>query len=133
MAAMILGMLAFNAGTPGWVIAISLLIFGQFRSLQFSSLNTLAYADVGDAIASRATSVASVAQQLSMSFGVVISTCVLALISGGEGKPSMFAFHGALIANALLMLLPILGFLKLHRDDGDVVCGHRQPAEQPAK
>ncbi len=43
---------------------------GFFRSLQFTCVSTIAYADVSAAVMSRATSLASMAQQLSVSFGV---------------------------------------------------------------
>ncbi|HTH97679.1 MAG TPA: DHA2 family efflux MFS transporter permease subunit, partial [Stellaceae bacterium] len=79
MAVMIIGMLAFKATTPGWIIALTLLVFGQFRSLQFSSLNTLCYADIDHVTMSKATSVASVAQQLAISFGIVFATSMLAV------------------------------------------------------
>ena len=47
-----------------------LLIGGFFRSLQFTSLNTIAYADIDHRRMSRATSLVAVGQQLSISVGV---------------------------------------------------------------
>ena len=49
-----------------WIVAI-LLIGGFFRSLQYTSLNTIAYADIDPRYMSRATSLVAVAQQLSLS------------------------------------------------------------------
>ena len=43
-----------------------LLVGGFFRSLQFTSLNTIAYADIDSRDMSRATSLVAVAQQLSI-------------------------------------------------------------------
>ena len=53
------------------------LVGGFFKSLQFTSINTIAYADIDDKAMSRATSFASVAQQLSLSAGVAIGALVL--------------------------------------------------------
>src|SRR5215475_546467 len=56
--------------TPGvsfaWIVGVF------FRSLEFTSLNTIAYADVDNRRMSRATSLVAVGQQLSISVGVAI-------------------------------------------------------------
>ena len=49
-----------------------LLIGGFFRSLQFTSVNALAFADVPHEKMSRATTLTSVAQQLSLSIGISV-------------------------------------------------------------
>ena len=53
------------------MIAI-LVMGGFFRSLQFTSLNTIAYADIDNRRMSRATSLVAVGQQLSTSVGVAL-------------------------------------------------------------
>src|SRR5690242_19437432 len=55
---------AFSVTTPIWVMMILLLIGGFFRSLQFTSIDTIAYAEIEPGRVSRATSLVSVAQQL---------------------------------------------------------------------
>jgi EmrB/QacA subfamily drug resistance transporter len=67
----------FVPGIPLAVIFALLLVGGFFKSLEFTSINTLAYADIEPKVMSRATSFASVAQQLSMSAGVAIGALVL--------------------------------------------------------
>ena len=61
--------------TPGvsfaWIVGV-LIVSGFFRSLEFTSLNTIAYADVDNRRMSRATSLVAVAQQVSISVGVAI-------------------------------------------------------------
>src|SRR5256886_3817773 len=61
--------------TPGvsfaWIVGV-LIVGGFFRSLEFTSLNTIAYADVDNRRMSRATSLVAVAQQVSISVGVAI-------------------------------------------------------------
>ena len=61
---------AFTQTTPVAVMLALLLVGGFFRSLQFTSINTIAYAEVEPARVSRATSLVSVAQQLAISSGV---------------------------------------------------------------
>ena len=68
---------AFTPGTPVLVMIAVLLAGGFFRSLQFTSVNTIAYADVDARRMSRATSLVSVAQQLSISVGVSVGALVL--------------------------------------------------------
>src|SRR5258707_885885 len=68
--AFLFGYSFFQPATPHLVIFLALLAGGFFRSLQMTSLNTLAYADVPGAMLSRATSLTSMAQQLSQSVGV---------------------------------------------------------------
>ena len=59
----------FTIATPHVVIITVLLAGGFFRSLEFTAINALAYADIGNREMSRATSFASVAQQVSLSLG----------------------------------------------------------------
>ncbi len=63
----------FTAATPHVLIFAVLLAGGFFRSLEFTAVNALAYADIQQAQMSRATSFASVMQQVSLSLGVAIA------------------------------------------------------------
>ena len=67
----------FTETTPHVVILAVLLVGGFFKSLEFTSINSLAYADIDSRAMSRATSFASVAQQLSLSAGVAVGALVL--------------------------------------------------------
>ena len=62
---------AFTPTTPVWLMIAVLLVGGFFRSLQFTGVNTLTYADIPPAKMSRASSFAAMAQQLGISLGVV--------------------------------------------------------------
>ena len=62
----------FAPGVPiAWMIGV-LVIGGFFRSFEYTSLNTIAYADVDNRRMSRATSLVASAQQLSISVGVAV-------------------------------------------------------------
>ncbi|MCK6453804.1 MAG: MFS transporter [Alphaproteobacteria bacterium] len=69
----------FQPTTPAWAIVALLLSGGFFRSLQFTAVNALAYADVPPGRMSRATSLSGTMQQLSLSFGVAVGAGLLHL------------------------------------------------------
>jgi EmrB/QacA subfamily drug resistance transporter len=66
-----------GAHTPAWLIVIQGFAFGFFQSLQYTSMNTLVYADVAESQTSMASTIASTAQQMSMSFGVATASLVI--------------------------------------------------------
>jgi EmrB/QacA subfamily drug resistance transporter len=67
----------FQTTTPAWVIIVVLLIGGFFRSLQFTGVNALTYADIGPSKMSRASSFSAMAQQLGVSLGVGVAAVTL--------------------------------------------------------
>ncbi len=80
-AAFLFGYSLFRPSTPHLVIFLALLAGGFFRSLQMTSINTLSYADVPPAMLSRATSLTSMAQQLSQTAGVATAALLLHIIA----------------------------------------------------
>ncbi len=68
-----------------FIIAL-LLVGGFFRSLQFTSMNSLAYADLGAKSTSQATNFTSVAQQLSISAGVTVAALALESLRYSRGQ-----------------------------------------------
>ena len=75
----------FTPGMPfAWIVAI-LLVGGFFRSLQYTSLNTIAYADIDSRYMSRATSLVAVAQQLSLSVSVALGASLVELTLAWRG------------------------------------------------
>lgn len=116
----------FRPDTPHAVIAAVLLVGGFFRSLQFTSLNTLAYAEIEPARMSRATSFAGMAQQLSLSVGVGTGALVLHLAATVDGAGWIEAgdFAPAFAVVALIAASSALVFLPLPRDAGAEVSGH---------
>lgn len=79
--------------TPIWLIVIQAMVYGMLTSLQYTSMNTLVYADVPPAKASGASSIASTVQQLSVSFGVAAA-----------GLMTVFFLPVATVQNRLIML-----------------------------
>jgi EmrB/QacA subfamily drug resistance transporter len=106
---------AFTQATPAALMFALLLIGGFFRSLQFTSINTLAYADVEPARVSRATSLVSVAQQLAISAGVAFGALAVEVTVHlrGEGTLGARDFPPAFIAVATVSALSVLFFMRL--------------------
>jgi Na+/melibiose symporter-like transporter len=129
---LVLGLLlmAFSTigpGTPVWLILLQAFFFGAFTSLQYTSMNTLVYADVVDRDTSAASCIASTAQQMSISFGVAVAGLATALLvhATDSDAPGMIAgIHKALVALGGLTLVSTLLFTRLHADDGDGVSQH---------
>lgn len=120
---------AFTALTPGPVIMIVLLVGGFFRSLQFTSLNAIAYADLAQPQMSRATSFVSVAQQLGVSTGVVVGAFLLDATRALRGDVALTQpdFAVAFLIVAAISASSALVGLQLEADAGAEVSGHKPP------
>ncbi len=125
-----LGYALFRPDTPHVLIFVALLAGGFFRSMQFTCVNTLAYADVQPPLMSRATSLASMAQQLSVSVGVGTAAMLLHLTLLLRGGQTLQAadFPYTFVAVGLLSLTSVLFFVRLAPDAGAEVSGHRDAA-----
>jgi EmrB/QacA subfamily drug resistance transporter len=119
----------FTPWTSHWLIFLALLAGGFFRSLEFTGINTLAFADVPPALMSRATSFQSMAQQLSVSIGVGTGALLLhvTLVLNGHAALAAQDFAPAFLAVAAISLASILFFLQLAPQAGAEVSGHRRP------
>lgn len=69
----------FTAQTSIWLMCAVLAVGGVFRSLQFTAVNTLTYADLESSHMSRASSFAAMAQQLGISLGIACAAVTLNL------------------------------------------------------
>ena len=110
----------FTAGTPHWIILAVLLVGGFLKSLEFTSINSIAYADIDAKAMSRATSFASVAQQLSLSAGVAIGALVLEVQRMGRGSEDVVAgdFPLAFVLVAAIAATSSLIFAMLPKEAG---------------
>jgi MFS family permease len=110
----------FTPGVPfAWIVGI-LVIGGFFRSLEFTSLNTIAYADVDNRRMSRATSLVAVAQQVSISVGVAIGALAVDLTLWAHGHTTITAadFQPAFIAIAVISACAFFLFVRMPDDAG---------------
>ncbi len=124
-----LGCALLSPATPVPVILILLAVSGASRSLQFTSINTLAYADVPEAMMSPANTMFSVAYQLSQGFGVALGAVSLRLaatfLGAGPGVPGRTWIRIALIGFAIAMVFATLYALRLSPNAGDHVARGR--------
>jgi EmrB/QacA subfamily drug resistance transporter len=125
--------------TSAWLIVLQAFAFGFFQSLQFTSMNTLVYADVDPVETSMASTIASTAQQMSMSFGVAAASLVTAVFIPDRFHSSsaqlIQGIHQAFLILGGLTILSACVFLELRKDDGDNVSQHKattEAAEGPA-
>ncbi|HEY2356997.1 MAG TPA: MFS transporter [Phenylobacterium sp.] len=111
----------FKIDTPHWLIMVALAVGGFFRSLQFTSLNGMAYADLEQNQMSRGTTTASMAQQFMQSVSIGLAATLLHFLMVRRGETHL---TGATVAPAFaifgaLTLISLLWFLRLPRNAGD--------------
>ena len=116
----------FTPSTPHIVIFVVLLVSGCLRSLQFTALQALSFADATRENMSQATSIASMTQRLAQSLGIAVGAYALELSSRAQGHGSIVAadFPPAFIAVAVIAALCVLFHRRLPRAAGTEVSGH---------
>jgi EmrB/QacA subfamily drug resistance transporter len=123
-----------DAGTPVWAIVFMAFTYGFLTSLQYTSMNTLAFADVNEREASGASTIASTVQQLAVSFGVATASLAAALFIGDRFRATatemIHGIHLALLFLGALTIVSTIVFSELRAGDGDAVSRHK--AELPA-
>ena len=110
----------FTASTPWLLIVILLLLGGFSRSLQFTSINSIAYADISADKLSRAAGFVAVLQELSGTIGVAVAALALETLQTLDGSPTIAASHfPAVFAGiALLAAASSIIFARLSKDAG---------------
>ena len=117
----------FTASTPFWLMIAVLLLGGCFRSLQFTSINAIGYADLSSKDMGSATSISGVAQQLSLSIGVAIGGFVLDAAAQSRGGGTLIAadFAPAFFVVAAISAFSVFSFWGLKPDAGAEMSGHQ--------
>jgi EmrB/QacA subfamily drug resistance transporter len=114
-------------GTPVWLIVAEVFCYGFFTSLQYTSMGTLAFADVDEHDASAASSIASTVQQMAVSFGVACASLVTAFFipdpHGSNPVQFIQGVHRGFLVLGVMTLVSTLVFVQLKRGDGDAVSG----------
>jgi Na+/melibiose symporter-like transporter len=120
--------------TPAGIVMLGLLL-GLVNSLQFSSMNSMAYADINDSDSAMASSLASTMQQMSMSFGLACASLVtafyLAQLPQSNAVFVTGALHRAFLTLGALSCVSSLSFWGLRPNDGVNVSGGGDRLEQP--
>jgi Major Facilitator Superfamily len=111
--------------TPLPIIVALGLALGLFNSLQFSSINSMAYADIEKTDSSMASTIVSSLQQMSVSFSMAFGSLITAWFLAGLSQSDQLAvgnaLHHAFLALGGLTILSSLSFWTLHANDGDSV------------
>ena len=114
-----------TVGTPLVLVVLLSLAQGFFNSLQFASMNSMAYADIDASKSSMASTIASTLQQMSMSFGLAFGSLVTAWYLGDLPQSDRMAvsaaLHHAFLTLGALTLLSSLTFWTLRPEDGETV------------
>jgi EmrB/QacA subfamily drug resistance transporter len=126
--AFVLACASFVQGMPFAAMVAILLAGGFFRSLQFTSINTIAYAEIEPAKMSRATTMVAVAQQLSLSTGVAVGALVVEMTLRLRGSTAMGIndFPPAFLIVGLLSASAVLIFMRLPVDAGAELSGRKR-------
>jgi EmrB/QacA subfamily drug resistance transporter len=114
-----------NATTPILLIVLLALAMGFFNSLQYTSMNSMAFADIEPPDSSMASTLSSSLQQMSMSFGLACGSLIAAWYLGDlpqtDRAAVTTALHSAFLTLGGLTMLPSLSFWSLHPRDGESV------------
>jgi EmrB/QacA subfamily drug resistance transporter len=79
----------FRANTPYFLILLTLWIAGLSRSVEYTAIQSLAYADLPPALTARATSFSSMSQQIWLSFGVGLVALIMQLAREFHGHDTI--------------------------------------------
>ncbi len=121
----------FTPSTPHAAIAAVVFVGGFFRALQFSTVNSLAFADLDNRQMSQATSITSVAQQLAIATGVAAGAFVLDMTRLMRGDLVLVAedFGPAFIFVALVAVISLLFFIGLPKNAGAALTARQEVAK----
>lgn len=116
--------------TPVWLIMLILYLGGVFRSIQFTAVSTLAFADVPSAQMSYANTLFSTATQLAVGLGITLGAIGIRIgeklgsVLGITDVPGI-SFRLAFVAIALICLVGMFDTLRLTKDAGSAVSNRR--------
>jgi EmrB/QacA subfamily drug resistance transporter len=134
-AAVIFACVFLTPATPIIAIAMLLFVSGLTRSLQFTALNTLAFADVSEDRMSGANTLFNMAQQIAMGMGIAMGAVSLRI--AGLFEPNVFGtiplknFHVAFAIVSVIALVAILDVLHLAPTAGDNVRRSKTAVDNP--
>ncbi len=122
-------LLVVGPETSLWLLVPLLAVIGANRSVQFTALNSLVFADMPPEQIANASALNSMSLQVSAGIGVGLAALALALASTARGAPgstlTMFDFRVALGFTLVLVFAAALAYIPLSPQTGAHVTGHR--------
>jgi MFS family permease len=117
----------FTIHTSLLLIMIILVVGGFFRSLQFTAINTVAYAEVEPAQMSRATTLVSVNQQLAISAGVAVGafSVEMTMLARHVTELDATMFGPAFIVVSIISAASSWFFWQMPGDAGNEISGRK--------
>ena len=117
----------FTVTTPLLLIVIILVVGGFFRSLEFTAINTVAYAEVEPPQMSRATTLVSVNQQLAVSAGVAVGAFCVETTLWARHMTELTAdvFAPAFLVVSVISMVSALLFWRMPDDAGHEISGRK--------
>ena len=126
------GLAALTPGTPLPLLLALLVLSGVFRSVGFSAYNSLAFADVEPARMTPANTLMTTVQELGGGLGIAVGALLLRL--GDPLGPALpfpddaaTPYRVAFLLLAVLLVVPLVQVLRLHRSAGSQVTGPPRP------
>jgi len=110
---------------PTWIV---LALAGASRSMQFTGLTMVTFADVKPEQRQPAAVVSALTQQVGMGGGVAVGALLLTFSQRLHGSAALTArdFHAALVLAGVLSSLAVLSYMSLAADAGDEISGHKR-------
>jgi EmrB/QacA subfamily drug resistance transporter len=108
----------FAANSSLYLMGFMVFIYGFLLSMQYSAMNSLAYADITPENLSAATSVMGTLQQIAQSFGVAVAALCLRIFSDDFTDLTVADFHYTFVAMGVITLFSTLIFVRLKPEDG---------------
>lgn len=114
---------AFTSSTAPLVMVAVVFFGGLVRALEFTSINTIAFADVREEMMSHATTLSQMAQRIAQSVGIAFAATLLHGFAGGAAQLTNGAFSLAFLTIAFVSALSFFSFYLLPPTAGDLLAG----------
>ncbi|MDR2221656.1 MAG: multidrug transporter subunit MdtD [Flavobacteriaceae bacterium] len=118
-----------NKETPIWIIVLLMIANGAFNAVQYTSMNTIALADLDKDSSSEGNTLLSVTQQLAISLGISISAMVLALFQNsaiGAADQGVDVFRYTFLVMGIITIVSCRVFVRLNDEAGASLSGKRE-------
>jgi EmrB/QacA subfamily drug resistance transporter len=128
--AMIAAPAFFLATTPITIMLAVLFVGGFFRSLQFTCINAISFAEIDQPEMSQATSFTSAFQQIALSLGITVGASILqfSLVIRHGHTLAASDFPAAFLVVGVIAVVSLLSFMRLPKDAGEEVAGRKRVA-----